>query len=117
MSSILITGGAGFIGSHVTIALLRDGWEVVVLDSFDDFYAPTVKRRNVESLLAKPGFSLVEGDIRDEKMVESIFGSHPISIVVHLAARAGVRPSIEQPVLYSDVNLNGSGLLRGAIEN
>ena len=77
MSSVLITGGAGFIGSHVTIALLQEGWEVVVLDSFDDFYAPTVKRRNVESLLAKPGFSLVEGDIRDERWSNRSLGHIP----------------------------------------
>jgi len=108
MASILVTGGAGFIGSHLVEALLRDGREVVVLDSFDTFYDPATKRRNVEQFAGRPGFTLVEGDIRDAKRLETLFTSHPISVVAHLAARAGVRPSIEQPVLYSDVNLNGT---------
>ena len=108
MPSILVTGGAGFIGSHLVEALLEDGREVVVLDSFDTFYDPAVKRRNIAAQAGRPGFSLIEGDIRDERTVESVFASHPIGVVVHLAARAGVRPSIEQPLLYSDVNLNGT---------
>jgi UDP-glucuronate 4-epimerase len=108
MASILVTGGAGFIGSHLVEALLRDGREVVVLDNFDSFYDPDRKRANVARFADRPGFSLVEGDIRDQKRVESVFASHPIGVVVHLAARAGVRPSIEQPLLYSEVNLNGT---------
>jgi UDP-glucuronate 4-epimerase len=111
MASILITGGAGFIGSHLTEALVRDGREVVVLDNFDDFYLPDVKRRNLEPMKGRPGFSLMEGDIRDEAMVDKVFTTHPISVVVHLAARAGVRPSIEQPVLYADVNVTGTAVL------
>ena len=111
MAIILVTGGAGFIGSHLVEALHKDGHEVVVLDSFDDFYLPEVKRRNLESLKGRPGFSLVEGDIRDETLVERVFSTHPISVVVHLAARAGVRPSILQPVLYSDVNVTGTAVL------
>jgi len=111
MASILITGGAGFIGSHLTEALVRDGREVVVLDNFDDFYLPDVKRRNLEPMKGRPGFILVEGDIRDEAIVEKVFATHPISVVVHLAARAGVRPSIEQPVLYADVNVTGTSVL------
>ncbi len=111
MPAILITGGAGFIGSHLAGELVRGGHEVVVLDSFDDFYDPAVKRQNLEPLLDQPGFLLVEGDIRDESLVDSLFTSRAIGVVVHLAARAGVRPSIEQPVLYSDVNLNGTVVL------
>src|SRR5882672_7108889 len=111
MASILITGGAGFIGSHLTEALVRDGREVVVLDNFDDFYLPDVKRRNLEPMKGRPGFSLVEGDIRDEVIVEKVFATHPVSVVVHLAARAGVRPSIEQPVLYADVKVTGTSVL------
>ena len=111
MASILITGGAGFIGSHLTEALIRDGRDVVVLDSFDDFYLPDVKRRNLEPLKGRPGFTLMEADIRDEAMVDQVFTTHPIGVVVHLAARAGVRPSIEQPVLYSDVNVTGTAVL------
>ena len=111
MSSILVTGGAGFIGSHLVEALLEERRDVVVLDSFDDFYVPEVKRRNLKPLAGRPGFVLVEGDIRDATLVESVFAGHPISVVVHLAARAGVRPSIQQPALYSDVNLTGTAVL------
>src|SRR5262245_17696990 len=103
MRSVLVTGGAGFIGSHLVEALLGEGRDVVVLDNFDTFYDPEVKRRNIGAFASRPGFHLVEGDIRDVKGVERLFAAHPIDVVVHLAARAGVRPSIEQPLLYSDV--------------
>jgi UDP-glucuronate 4-epimerase len=108
MAAVLITGGAGFIGSHLVEALLNDGRDVVVLDSFDDFYDPAVKRRNLIACEGRHGFRLVEGDIRDADRVERVFSDHPIGVVLHLAARAGVRPSIEQPLLYSDVNVNGT---------
>jgi UDP-glucuronate 4-epimerase len=111
MAQILVTGGAGFIGSHLVDALLKEGREVIVLDNFDDFYPPEVKRRNLEPHAGHSGFTLVEGDIRDEVLVEKTFATQPIGVVVHLAARAGVRPSIEQPVLYSDVNVNGTAVL------
>jgi UDP-glucuronate 4-epimerase len=111
MRSVLVTGGAGFIGSHLVEALLEAGRDVVALDNFDTFYDPEVKRRNVAAFSGRPGFHLVEGDIRDEKTVERVFTAHPVEVVVHLAARAGVRPSIEQPLLYSDVNLNGTVVL------
>ncbi len=111
MSKVLVTGGAGFIGSHLVEALLAAGREVVALDNFDDYYHPEVKRRNLEPSQGQPGFVLAEGDIRDEKLVDSVFTTHPIGVVVHLAARAGVRPSIQNPVLYSDVNLTGTTVL------
>src|SRR5207249_2703056 len=111
MTAVLVTGGAGFIGSHLVEALLGAGREVVVLDNFDEFYDPAVKRKNVESFQGRAGFSLVPGDIRDAGLVESVFVSHPIGVVVHLAARAGVRPSIQNPLLYADVNVNGTTLL------
>ncbi|MGH9749202.1 MAG: GDP-mannose 4,6-dehydratase [Candidatus Polarisedimenticolia bacterium] len=111
MPSVLVTGGAGFIGSHVVEALLGAGREVLVLDNFDDFYHPEVKRRNLEPFAGRPGFALVEGDIRDPRLVDSVFAGHPVGVVVHLAARAGVRPSIEQPVLYADVNVTGTTVL------
>ncbi len=91
MANILVTGGAGFIGSHLVEALLKEGREVIVLDNFDDFYLPELKRRNLEPLAGRPGFTLVEGDIRDEKLVESVFSACPVGVVVHLAARAGVQ--------------------------
>src|SRR5437867_4771915 len=111
MSQVLVTGGAGFIGSHLVDALIRAGREVIALDNFDDFYLPEIKRRNLEPLAGRPGFTLIEGDIRDETLVEEVFTTHPVSVVVHLAARAGVRPSIRQPALYCDVNVRGTSTL------
>jgi len=112
---ILVTGGAGFIGSHLCGRLLDQGRELLVLDNFNDFYDPAVKRRNVEPLLAKSGFSLVEGDIRDPAAVKDVFSSFRPQAVVHLAAMAGVRPSIEKPLLYCDVNIAGTTVLLEAV--
>ncbi len=108
MKTILVTGGAGFIGSHVVERLLSEGSRVVVLDNFDSFYDPAIKRDNLSRAMADPRFRLVEGDIRDEKTVERLFREESIEAVFHSAARAGVRPSIKDPVLYHDVNLNGT---------
>ena len=107
---VLVTGAAGFIGSHLVERLLDGGAYVVALDNFDDFYDPAVKRRNLEAIRDRPGFELVEADIRDGEGLRSAL-PEPIDCVVHLAARAGVRPSIEQPVLYQDVNVNGTQAL------
>jgi UDP-glucuronate 4-epimerase len=109
--SILITGGAGFIGSHLAERLVGEGRRVIVLDNFDTFYDPEIKRRNISSVTGNPAYRLVEGDIRDEEGVEELFASEPIRAVIHLAARAGVRPSIEQPALYTSVNLAGTTTL------
>jgi UDP-glucuronate 4-epimerase len=106
--TILITGGAGFIGSHLAERLLDDGRRVVVLDNFDEFYDPAIKRRNVAGALRHAAYDLVEGDIRDPEALDALFASASISTVVHLAARAGVRPSIADPVLYTSVNLDGT---------
>jgi UDP-glucuronate 4-epimerase len=108
MGAILITGGAGFIGSHLTDRLLADGREVVVLDNFDPFYDAAAKRRNLERALKNPRMRLVSGDIRDEAAVDAAFDALPVDAVVHLAARAGVRPSIEDPIVYASVNLDGT---------
>jgi UDP-glucuronate 4-epimerase len=108
MGAILITGGAGFIGSHLTDRLIAAGRDVVVLDSFDPFYDPATKRRNLEGASASPSYRLVVGDIRDEAAVAAAFDAAPIDAVVHLAARAGVRPSIEDPALYTSVNVDGT---------
>ena len=107
---VLVTGGAGFIGSHLVAALLGSGREVVVLDDFDDFYDPALKRRNIAALAA-PGLRVVEGDIRDTALVERVFADGRFHSVIHLAARAGVRPSIEQAALYTSVNLDGTTCL------
>ena len=108
MGSILVTGGAGFIGSHLCDRLIRAGREVVCLDVFDNFYPREVKLRNIESLKAEERYHLYEGDIRDPALLEDLFGHHDLEAVVHLAARAGVRPSLELPRLYADVNLTGT---------
>ncbi len=110
MSKIVVTGGAGFIGSHLCEALLDRGDQVVALDCLDDFYDPAVKRRNLAVAMRNDRFRLVEGDIRDPATVNSVIGSD-VDAVVHLAARAGVRPSIEQPMLYNDVNIIGTGVI------
>ncbi|MHC4606789.1 MAG: NAD-dependent epimerase/dehydratase family protein, partial [Planctomycetota bacterium] len=100
---ILLTGGAGFIGSHLLDALLARGDEVTVVDDFNDYYDPGIKRRNVEG----KNFRLVEADIRDASKMDALAAAGP-DVLVHLAARAGVRASVEDPVLYSDVNVRGT---------
>jgi len=106
----LITGAAGFIGSHLSERLLSDGWTVAGIDNFDDFYDPKIKRRNISGCLKNKNFQLIEADIRDSAAMEKAVGSG-VEIIVHLAARAGVRPSIAQPLLYADVNVNGTVVL------
>ena len=101
---ILVTGGAGFIGSHLVERLLARGDRVVVLDDFNDFYEPALKRANVAVTAGNPSYRLVEGDIRDRTLVFRLFAEEGFDAVVHLAARAGVRPSLTQPVLYEEVN-------------
>ncbi|MCC7013691.1 MAG: SDR family NAD(P)-dependent oxidoreductase [Planctomycetes bacterium] len=105
MSRILVTGGAGFIGSHTCERLLARGDEVVVLDNFNDFYDPALKRANA-ALLARA--RIVTGDIRDRELVARLFDEHAFEAVVHLAAMAGVRPSVQDPLHYEDVNMRGT---------
>lgn len=104
MDNVLVTGGAGFIGSHLVDHLLQRGEEVVVVDDFNDYYSPKLKWRNLAQALKKPKFHLEQGDIRDFPFLERVFKRYPIKLVVHLAARAGVRPSVEDPLLYEEVN-------------
>jgi len=106
MTRILVTGAAGFIGSHLVERLVGAGRGVVGLDNFDEFYDPSVKRRNLAALEDEPRFELVEGDIRDPALLEAL--PDDIDSIVHLAARAGVRPSIAEPMLYQDVNVTGT---------
>ena len=107
-SHVLVTGGAGFIGSHLTRRLLERGDRVTVLDDFNDFYDPARKRANVAPQLERDDYRLVEGDIRDAELVAGLFEESGFDAVVHLAARAGVRPSLSQPILYEEVNCIGS---------
>jgi UDP-glucuronate 4-epimerase len=106
----VVTGAAGFIGSHLTERLLNDGWTVIGVDNFDAFYDPRIKRRNIAACLANPRFQLVEADIRDKAAMGKAIGSD-VDAILHLAARAGVRPSIAEPALYTDVNVNGTVVL------
>lgn len=107
-NSVLVTGGAGFIGSHVVDSLLAQSARVVVLDNFNDCYDPQIKRKNIHHNLSNPNFSLIEGDILDPVLMDSIFSQYQPSGVIHLAARAGVRPSITDPKLYYQVNVAGT---------
>ena len=116
--AILLTGGAGFIGSHLADRLIEQGREVTVLDDFNDYYHPELKRKNVEPHLRKDNYKLVEGDIRDRSLLEKVFEESSIEKVVHLAARAGVRASINEPFLYEEVNVKGTlNLLQLSVEN
>ncbi len=108
MSRVLITGGAGFIGSQLSEKRLQAGDDVVVLDNFNDFYDPSLKERNIESLVGQDGFSLIRGDIRDNSALETAFERAPFDFLVHLAAMPGVRPSVQKPDLYYDVNCTGT---------
>ncbi|HKZ78932.1 MAG TPA: SDR family NAD(P)-dependent oxidoreductase [Pyrinomonadaceae bacterium] len=109
MKNILITGGAGFIGSHLVDRLLaEDTWNVTVLDDFNNFYDPRLKRQNVSAHLQSQKYRLVEADIRDRTAIEQLFQTADFQAVVHLAARAGVRPSLSEPLLYTETNVNGT---------
>src|SRR5580693_2738024 len=117
--NFLVTGGAGFIGSHVCERLLRDGHSVWAFDDLNPFYDPQFKRRNLRELqaLAQP-FEFVHGDITDRAALDEILSSVKFDQIIHLAARAGVRPSLEQPALYQRVNVEGTvNLLEAARHN
>lgn len=104
--AILVTGGAGFIGSHLVERLLACGEEIIVVDDFNDYYSPEIKRQNIEAYLKNPKFKLFEKDIRNN--LEDVFGKNSIFTIVHIAARAGVRPSLVDPMLYNSVNVLGT---------
>ena len=106
----LITGGAGFIGSHLVDRLLKndDVEQITVVDDFNDFYEPNIKRANIRSPLTDPRYRLVEADIRDAEALEQSLANTQFDCIVHLAARAGVRPSLDQPRLYNETNVNGT---------
>jgi UDP-glucuronate 4-epimerase len=112
---VLVTGGAGFIGSHLCERLLEQGREVLVLDNFNDFYDPAIKRSNMDLLLARGACRLMEGDIRDQDHVDRVFKTFRPEAIVHLAAMAGVRPSIENPLLYCDINITGTTVILEAL--
>ena len=107
--TILVTGGAGFIGSHLVGHLLGEGgWDVTVVDDLNDFYSPDIKRSNLEAVKIDGDFRFVEADIRCGDKLRKIFDETAFDCIVHLAARAGVRPSLSQPKLYAETNINGT---------
>ena len=105
---LLVTGGAGFIGSHVVDALLREGHSITVLENFDSFYPRALKERNITAHRTHPNWDLVETDLRDVDGLRRHLTGKSFDVVVHLAAKAGVRPSIDDPVAYQDVNVRGT---------
>jgi UDP-glucuronate 4-epimerase len=111
---ILLTGAAGFIGSHTVERLLGAGCTVIGVDNFDRFYDPAIKRRNLAEVARHPGASrltVIEADLCDADAMAKVFEEHRPTGVIHLAARAGVRPSIEQPALYALVNVEGTTVM------
>jgi UDP-glucuronate 4-epimerase len=112
---MFITGAAGFVGSHLVDRVLADGHEVIAVDNFDPFYPEAIKRANLAQAAASPRFRIEEVDIRDAAAIDRLVSESRPEAIVHLAARAGVRPSIEQPSLYADVNVTGTvNLLQAA---
>lgn len=107
MKHALITGGAGFIGSHLVSKLLHEGWYVTVVDNFDSFYDPAIKQANVRPHLANSRYRLVRADIRDFETLKLEL-HQKYDVIVHLAAKAGVRPSIQEPTVYQEVNVGGT---------
>ena len=108
MPHYLVTGGAGFIGSHLSQKLLDRGDTLVCLDELNDFYDPAIKAQNLKTLRGYDGFSFIEGDICNRSLIDTVFREHRFDAVLHLAARAGVRPSLEAPALYGEVNILGT---------
>ena len=105
---VLVTGGAGFIGSHVCERLLHDGHEVAILDDLNDYYSPAAKQTNLDTIAQSGSMEFYRGDISDEACVAETFRASRPQAIIHLAARAGVRPSLEQPLLYGRVNVQGT---------
>src|ERR1035437_1121809 len=107
--NVLVTGGAGFIGSHLVDRLLGEGdWHVTVVDDFNDFYSPEIKRANIAEHIDRDDYMLVEADIRDDYHLAMAFAETRFDCSVHRAARAGVRPSLEEPKLYAETNIIGT---------
>ena len=117
MPKILLTGFAGFIGSHLTEKLLSEEHEVIGIDDFNDYYDPKIKERNISGFKNHKNFVFNKGDIRDKKFIDEIFSKCKPDIVIHLAARAGVRPSLKLPLLYEEVNVLGTLNLLEAAKN
>lgn len=112
MKRILVTGGAGFIGSHLIDRLMAEGEsQVTVVDNFNDFYDPAIKRANIARHLDRQEFNIVEANLADSRAIGELFERSPFDVIVHLAARAGVRPSLEAPLAYEETNVRGTYVL------
>src|SRR5258708_28629676 len=109
MKNVLITGGAGFMGSHLVDHLMNEGgWRITVVDDLNDFYDPAIKRENISARLANPDFRLVEADIRNQETLVQALRETSFDCFVHLASRAGVRPSLKEPRLYAETTINAT---------
>jgi len=106
--NILITGAAGFIGSHLAEKLLAEGHRIVGLDSFDNFYSPQIKKNNLAIANQNPHYTFIQGDVLDAKTLEKIFRKNHFDWVIHLAAKVGVRSSLDKPLEYANTNINGT---------
>lgn len=106
--NILVTGGAGFIGSHLCEKLINLGFNVICVDNFDKFYDPAIKEDNISKITGNRKFKLFRADICDLNQIDDVFSKNNVELVIHLAARAGVRPSIKDPLLYGKVNVTGT---------
>ena len=106
--NILITGSAGFIGSHLAEKLLNEKHEIIGLDNFDPFYDPKIKKENIAIALKNPRYAFIPGDIRDQKLLAKIFSKHHFDCVIHLAAKVGVIPSLSRPAEYFEINVQGA---------
>lgn len=104
MKTYFITGGAGFIGSTLTQKLLESGNRVITIDNFNAYYDPKIKEKNIKDFIKNSNYKMIEGDIRNQEDIRTIFDTYQIDVIIHLAAMAGVRPSIENPILYQEVN-------------
>jgi UDP-glucuronate 4-epimerase len=114
---ILVTGAAGFIGSHLAQKLAQAGYRVVGLDNFDDYYSIDIKKENARIIGQEENFEMIKGDIRDASLLHNLFRIYDFQAVMHLAARAGVRPSVENPLVYQEINIMGTLNLLQACRN
>lgn len=115
---VLVTGGTGFIGSHVVDRLLAEGYEVICLDNFDPYYSPEIKRANIAQALDSKSFMLVEGDIRERESIKQILSEESIDCIIHEAAQAGVRPSVKDPRKVHEINTTGTlNILEAALNS